>query len=394
MTEFKASDYSVFLADDNPENLSMLSEVLEDEGYRVRAARNGKEVLDGLEFEAPDLLLLDVHMPVLDGYDTCRRVRSDGRFNDLPILFISALKDSFNRIKGFDAGANDYIDKPFNTVELLARMRTHLLLFKRTRELKQSLTDLDRYQASLIEKEKYSYLALLVSRIAHEINTPLGNSLLAITSLQNLLKGAVADETAPTPDETRDLWDLLTVGEKSIKTVVRLVNRFRELEEFNSYEPAPFDLLDVTKEIFESMAPEFSALGVQYRLSIQIEGKVLINYRSYFQILMHLIRNTLDHGLPCESAVVIQVEARSTDSGVQIVYRDNGCGIEESVRSRVWDPFFTTGKSGEHLGLGLHLVFLLVKRAFGGDIRLDDPSPEGGTVIVFTIDVPITQSLD
>jgi PAS domain S-box-containing protein len=120
---------SVLIADDNSNNLKVISGMLERKGYRVRIAYNGEQALKSLELAPVDIILLDVHMPKMDGYEACRRLKQDDRFSSIPVLFVSALNESFNKVKAFEYGAADYITKPVDMDELIARVKTHYNLY-------------------------------------------------------------------------------------------------------------------------------------------------------------------------------------------------------------------------------------------------------------------------
>ena len=131
----------ILLVDDNPTNLQVLYQTLEGQGYRLLAARSGKDAIAIAERAAPDLILLDVMMPDLDGFETCARLKADDRTRDSAIIFLSALTEPREKARGLDLGAVDFVNKPFQAEEVLARVRTHLTI----RELQQQLR-LPRHQ--------------------------------------------------------------------------------------------------------------------------------------------------------------------------------------------------------------------------------------------------------
>ncbi len=137
----------LLIVDDNPENLRVLSSMLKQEGYSVRAAKNAKQALASIDSSEPDLMLLDVHMPEMDGFELCQQIKARSEFHNLPIIFLSALNDTFNKKQGFDAGAVDYMTKPFDVEEVKIRIRTHL-------ELKASLMELDHLKQEIAKKDK------------------------------------------------------------------------------------------------------------------------------------------------------------------------------------------------------------------------------------------------
>ncbi|MBF0379714.1 MAG: response regulator [Magnetococcales bacterium] len=118
----------ILIVDDTPANLRLLANLLTQNGYRVRPASSGKLALKSTSFQVPDLIMLDIRMPHMDGYEVCRLLKADEKTKDIPVIFLSAMDDSADKAKAFEAGAVDFISKPFQAVEILARIRTHLEL--------------------------------------------------------------------------------------------------------------------------------------------------------------------------------------------------------------------------------------------------------------------------
>ena len=138
---FKAD---ILIADDTPENLRLLSEMLETQGYRVRAVTSGKRALGSVQAALPDLILLDIMMPDMNGYEVAHELQKDQRTNHVPIIFISALSDIKDKVNAFTAGGVDYISKPFQLEEVLARVETHLKLRALQRQLEQRVQELEQ----------------------------------------------------------------------------------------------------------------------------------------------------------------------------------------------------------------------------------------------------------
>lgn len=137
----------LLIVDDNPENLRVLRDMLSKEGYAVRAAKTGNQAISSIKESEPALVLLDVHLPEMNGFEVCGQIKSDPEYKNLPIIFLSALDDSFNKLKGFEAGAVDYMTKPFDIEEVKVRVSTHL-------KLRESLIELEVLKSELAKKNE------------------------------------------------------------------------------------------------------------------------------------------------------------------------------------------------------------------------------------------------
>lgn len=144
MTPFQTDDGTVLVVDDNPDNLRLLSEILKAHHYKIRLAPNGQRALATVQKEAPDLILLDIMMPVMDGFEVCRQLKADNETAGIPVIFISALDETIDKLKAFSLGGVDYVTKPFRSEEVLARVRTHLTLRFLQLQLEKKNTELQK----------------------------------------------------------------------------------------------------------------------------------------------------------------------------------------------------------------------------------------------------------
>ncbi|NEP14375.1 MAG: response regulator [Symploca sp. SIO2C1] len=183
---------NILVVDDTPANLRLLVNMLTDKGYKVRAVPNGKLALSAVSLSLPDLILLDIMMPEMNGYEVCENLKANDLTRDIPVIFISAINEVLDKVKAFGVGGIDYISKPFQLEEVLARVETHLALRElqkslqsKNNELVNTLEQLQAAQSQLIESEKMAALGQLIAGISHELNTPLGAINSSVSNIAN-----------------------------------------------------------------------------------------------------------------------------------------------------------------------------------------------------------------
>ena len=188
------SDRNILIVDDTPINLKLLMNILMQSGYEVRPATSGKQAIDAMNARLPDLVLLDIAMPEMDGYEVCQRLKQDPATERVPIIFLSAAHEVMDKVRAFQVGGADYITKPFQVEEVLARIRTQLnmqdlqgQLRAQNTEISATLARLKATQTQLVLSEKMAVLGQLVASVAHEMNTPLGVIRASATTTEEFL---------------------------------------------------------------------------------------------------------------------------------------------------------------------------------------------------------------
>jgi signal transduction histidine kinase len=397
--------YTVFVADDNPENLNVLSEILERAGYQIRAALNGSEMLKSIELKTPDLIILDIHMPELDGYDVCRILKDSPNFRDIPVVFCSALSESFNIVKAFEVGGVDYISKPFRSEEVLARVRTHVMLRQREQDLRESLLRLQSAQDYLIQTEKMASLGTLIAGIAHEVNNPINY---IINSLEGFQRGfeEIKDvlETARSHDDVRRKMDaiqyhnlldemskLLEATHDGAEKVHGVVHSLKALSLPSGQPEQDVDVIDEIKRavsIIRAQVPD----GVALITDLRSVPTLRLPPGEVSRLVLALLSNAVDaltgeagHGRPGDDAdttITVSTTLIERESGegpaVLVQVTDNGVGMDRDTLTRATDPFFTTKSTGHAMGLGLSTCFQVIS-GLGGTLDLDSTPGVGTT---------------
>jgi two-component system, NtrC family, sensor kinase len=230
------SKADILVVDDTPDNLRLLVRLLTEQGYKVRPVPSGKLALAAVQGQPPDLILLDINMPDMNGYEVCQQLKSNEQTRQIPVIFLSALNEVLDKVTAFSVGGIDYITKPFQIEEVLVRIQTHLAigalqkhLQQKNETLSQTLHDLQTTQAQLVQSEKLAALGYLVANVAHEMNTPLAAIQSAITTITHFLNRNLEQLPqffqALEGDRQQDFFALLRASTASVSAFSHLSNR-------------------------------------------------------------------------------------------------------------------------------------------------------------------------
>lgn len=393
-------EHVVLVVDDSSANLTMLTDYLEDSGFATLTASNGEEALRQATQKHPDLILLDVVMPGMDGFETCRRLKNHSVSHNIPVIFMTALSSTEDKVKGFQAGAVDYITKPFRQEEILARVTTHLQIRDLTRSLQEAnqelVTTLDHLKATqnqLIETEKMAALGGLVSGMAHTINTPLGIGVTAASALELETRNLI--ETYQNDKMTRSaLQAYLTMASKSSQLI--LDNLLRAADLVRSFKQVAVDQSTVgartfsVKAYIEDTIRSLKSKIDESRITLSIEGEenvTIISYPGVFaQVISNLVLNSVTHAYPHNQPGCVRFLLKQQPEHFVLEYSDDGCGIPPEHLTKIFDPFFTTARNRGGVGLGMYIVYNLVTQKLRGTIHCESQVNVGTT---FTIELPL-----
>ncbi|EDN71372.1 two-component hybrid sensor and regulator [Beggiatoa sp. PS] len=371
---------TILVVDDLADNLRVLIGILSQQGYKVRPARNGQQALLMARTSPPDLILLDIMMPEMDGYEVCQQLKADQKTHHIPIIFISALNEVLDKIKAFSLGAVDYITKPFQAEEVLARVETHLKLHRLHHELVQS--------------EKMASLGRLVAGFAHELNTPLG---VAVGCSSALLMEIETVNQLVNQEEV-DIDELLAALENiaqgtnltlsNIERAANLVSSFKRTAVDQSFdEVRTFQVQEVINDTINTLYSCFKKTNISIQLDCPKDIEVKSLPGALEQIITNLLMNSFIHGFDeGKNAGAINIKAQRDGNNLHVEYSDNGKGIAPENLEKIFEPFFTTHRAHGGSGLGMYICYNLITTQLQGTMTCESQLGEG---VVFKMDYPI-----
>ena len=374
------SGAKILLVDDTPANLKLLRQALEPEGYSILVATNGEAALKVAATALPDLLLLDVQMPGIDGFETCRRLKADPAMAETPVIFVTARTETESVVEGFHAGGIDYITKPFNNEEVLIRVQTHLKVSRLTHSLDESNTALSeanrRIQASAERKLQF------FASMSHELRTPL-------TSIKGYVDN-MRDGVTGEPNE-RQGRALARVAQ-NVDHLMGLINDILDISRLEAgrleVNPEPFELRDLVASCCAAIGP---LVNPDVALTSDVAddiGKACTDSSRLKQIILNLMGNAAKFTEAGEISVKLwKDESPDGDPILAVSVSDTGIGIPEDARDAVFEEFRQVEvTAGTHKGSGLGLAITRrLAKLLGGSIDLESEVGKGST---FTVRIP------
>jgi len=377
-TTEKQPAHKILIVDDVARNIQILGNILSSHGFQIAYAQSGKHALSIAQKQNFDLVLLDIMMPEMDGYEVCLKLKADKKTAEVPVIFLTAKADMESIVKGFETGGQDYITKPFNSAELLARVNTHILLREQKNQLKEINTVLEqKVEERTAELQKANKLlekldntkSDFLSIISHELRTPLNG----VIGLTNLLEDSVMDT-----GQKEYLNHLKEVSERLVRfsDMALLITSLR----IDKYQP---DFLPVSvNHLVESGVSEFNRMHQEAALEIKLklnDGKPLIYADSDLirQCCILLLENAQKYAglkLPVDLAVV------SYEGGVMIELRDYGPGFSDAALEHLFE-LFGAGDILHTEGSGLSLAAVkLISDMHSGEIEAFNAEGNGAVV--------------
>jgi CheY-like chemotaxis protein len=362
--------HNILIVDDVPANLKILGSILKGEGYKVRPVPNGALALQVAEIEIPDIILLDIMMPDMDGFEVCRRLKENPKLTDIPVIFISALNDTKDIVRALTTGGVDYINKPFRAEEVIARVKTHIQIHQQSIVLRKQSKEL---QELIVTKDKF------FSIISHDLRGPMGG-FMALTELM------ADDSTGLSPEEQKELIKELSESARNIFNLLENLLEWSFIQQGKfSFKPTRIFLTELASECIKSLLDSIRKKDINLSVDIPAEMQVYADLYMLQSVIRNLAANAIKF-TPRGGTVAITA-GFTENKNLVIVVKDNGIGMNSEIKSNLFQlnkNTSRTGTEGEHsTGLGLILCKEFIEK-HDGEIWVE--SEEGlGTSFYFTI---------
>lgn len=357
---------TVLIVDDNPNNLKIIALILRSFNYKIVIATNGEQAIEMVEKTLPDIILLDVMMPKIDGFETCKIIKSKDEYKDIPIIFITALNDTESLVKGFKAGGVDYITKPFNKDELISRVKTHL-------DLKYTRDSLQKTTAHL--EELNALKDKMFSVIGHDLRSPLGSVRMTLDFLSKI--EAPADNPfsenikimLKTTDEVFGLLENLLGWAKSQSNMLNISKELLVLK-------------DLTNSIYYLNKGSLDLKQIEFVSEVKDDDTIFADLNTMKIVFRNLVSNAIKF---TPEKGTIKIVSKKAGDNIRIEVSDTGVGIPEENIPKLFNPnqhvttYGTNRESGSGLGLVLCSDFVVKNN---GKIWVESTVGKGSTFIV------------
>ncbi|MBA4322252.1 MAG: hypothetical protein C0408_05480 [Odoribacter sp.] len=375
----------ILIVDDNTQNLQVAGKLLQENNFEIEFATNGIAALEWLKSRQFDIVLLDINMPEMNGFEVCSKIRSDPSLNNMPVIFLSAASERESILKGFDLGAQDYVTKPFDSRELLARVKTHLALKKslenlselnslldekvkeRTQQLKEANEKLEILNLKLIDVDKSK--AEFLSLISHEIRTPLNG----IIGPMELLKGPVS------AGELNELVEILDISVRRLEkfaTDALLITRLKTKQVEIKKERT--ELSKIIDEAVSQVKEKIHTCGIKIKVTDETPETYITGESGLIiKGIGNIIENAISFSPP---GGTIEIKTNVENHDIICEIKDEGIGFEPGLLKNEFKLFTTGSQYNDNCtGIGLPVVKMIME-AHGGDIIISN-NPDGGASV-------------
>jgi signal transduction histidine kinase len=359
----------ILVVDDTELNRVTLSHWLKEQSHQVLLAKSGGQALEVLQDSKVDLILLDILMPEMDGYQVLAKLKADARLRELPVIVISAVDEQDSIVTCIELGAEDYLFKPFNVVILKARIKASL-------EKRRMRRQEDNYRQQLMASQKMASLGTLAAGVAHELNSPLQVITgVSETLLLNLDRGHAL--------EAKELRERLEAINRNAWRCAEIAGALRT---YALASPGQIEAHDLSALVHDALLLMEAHLQDESNIQVMTEispglPPLPCDRHAIMQALVNLLTNARD-AMPRGGVIRIAADYEPATAEFCLKVSDTGMGISESARSRLFDPFFTTKPMGQGTGLGLSILSGIVT-AHRGRVTVDSQPGQGATFALY-----------
>ncbi len=373
----------ILVVDDIPAISDFLVAILEDEGYKVSSVTSGEDALTFVDKTPPDLILLDIIMEGIDGFETCRRLKADELSQHIPVIFVTAKNDAEDVVEGFKLGAVDFVIKPLRKEDVCVRIGTQLKV--------QAF--IQGQQAQIIQAEKLASLAELMGEFSHELETPIGIILTAQTHMEEKLHNfqKIMTDNKLTKSKLTAFVDVVEDANRlTLSNISRAIERTSSFKRLSvdqcSEERRHFNMLDFLHHIELALGSKF--INTDHQIIIQCDEDICIDSfpGALSQVVINLINNSLIHGFENQDVGVINIDVSHHGDVVSLVYSDDGKGISAQMLPKIFSQYYTSKPEEGGSGLGLYLVKSIVEKKLDGALYC---TSEVGNGIILKINLPL-----
>lgn len=375
----------ILIVDDVQENIHLLGIMLQKRGFVVTSCMSGADALEKVGIQLPDLILLDISMPEMDGFEVTRRLKSSAITRDIPIIFLTAFTDKKRIVEGFELGGVDYITKPYNAPELFARLRTHLelkhtkdLLLQRNQDLQEANEKLHQLNTDKDE---------LLGIVAHDLKSPL-------SAIRGIADALVNDTTLPEQDIKEFNQTILDTSDRMFSLIAELLNANAIERGGVVFTKRPVSVGETMRQIVQQYGKQAETKAISFNLVIESGAIAYTDDFALYQICDNFVSNALKYS-PAEKAIAVRVTTNSYNTNgqaahqvVRVEVQDQGPGLSEEDQMKLFGKFMRLSArptGGEHsTGLGLSIVKKLAE-AMGARIGCQSALGSGAT---FFLEIP------
>lgn len=393
MSKLKASKPLVLVIDDSLVNLAFLGDILEKHNFDIVLANSGERGIAIAKQSHPDIVLLDVVMPGWDGYETCQRLKQEPELEKIPVLFLSALGTTENKVRALQAGGVDYISKPFQREELLARVQTHVELAYLRKNLEREVANKTESIQSLFEAlqlayEKAQQASILKSQflrnISHEFRTPM-NIVLGMLDM-------LMEDTELTEEQRHYADSAMSAGKQLMDILTNMLNFSQQFSNELKQNITDFELQEIIDSILKGLAARAKAKGLQ--VTTEIVPQLCTNLRGngdyIHKILSKLIDNAIKFTMQGEVVIrVFELSPCNNKRWIRFEVSDTGIGIAPEEQIHLFNTFYQVDGSSTRLyqGMGMGLaVAKMFTEQMGGQIGLESHLNQGS---MFWFNIPL-----